>query len=445
MPRKPTRALAPMAAAIATLVLFAALAAHAAELARAEPRFGDSTWVAPNVVIQGTVTDPGPRVAKRDSERGWETAMRAPFRVAFFPVRLVARGIEALGPLAEKIAPPGDLFRQARPKGRGLKFSPELLGATVTAPEFAGPGSKAALTGTWSLTDARKLKFRGYVGDRVSDVGAGFAALYERKPARNFYGIGNASSPDKTIYLQRTELGDVYAFAGRNQLRRLRATLGIEDMDVGPGYNGSGSPKAVNVFDPDDVPFLNRGSRVWWYGASANLAALDDSLQPSSGIHFMPDVRRYQSNDGTNVRYDQWRLEGRGYLPVFAKRRVLAARVVYEGVDRRPGSGPIPFYRLPNSTDADAFAAFHSGRFRDNRLALGRLEYRWEIEPPVDAFLLGELGEVAPNTGALALRSAHTSLGGGLRAKIGELQAVRLELAHGHEGLVIRANLSAEF
>ncbi len=368
--------------------------------------------------------DPGPRVAKRDSERAWESALRGPFRVAFFPVRLVARGIEALGPLAERIAPPGDLFRQTRSDKGGLKFSPELLGATVTVPRFAGPGSKVALTGTWSLQDNRKLKLRGYVGEGVSDVGAGFVALYEHKPARHFYGIGNSSSPDKTIFLHRTELADVHAFAGRNHLRRVHATLGISDMDVGPGYNGSGGPRAVNVFDPAEVPFLDRGSRLWWYGASANVAALDDSLEPSRGVHFQPDVRRYQSDDGTNVRYDQWRLEARGYLPVFAKRRVLAARAIYEAVDRRPGSGPIPFYRLPASSDANVFAAFHNGRFRDNRLAVGRLEYRWET---------------------LSLRSAHTSLGGGLRAKIGELQAARLELAHGHEGLVIRANLSAEF
>jgi len=76
---------------------------------------------------------------------------------------------------------------------------------------------------------------------------------------------------------------------------------------------------------------------------------------------------------------------------------------------------------------------------------LGRLEYRWEIERPVSAFLLGELGEVAPTTGQLSLRSAHPSLGGGLRAKIGESEAARIEIARGHEGLTIRADLGVDF
>src|SRR5437762_12424683 len=59
-------------------------------------RFGDTTWVAPTAPPDAS--DPearGPRVAPRDHERGWETVMRTPFRVAFLPMRLIARGAEA--------------------------------------------------------------------------------------------------------------------------------------------------------------------------------------------------------------------------------------------------------------------------------------------------------------------------------------------------------------
>ncbi len=412
--------------------------------ARAEPRFGDSTWVAPSVGIEGDPEDPGPRVAPKDHERTWETVMRTPFRVAFFPLRLLARGIEATGPLAERFFPPGSMFAHSGPKP-GLKFSPELIGATVAAPVFAGPGSKASLTATWSTSDSRKLKFRSYVGDGVSDVGAGLEALYERKPNRTFYGIGNFSPSDETYFLRRTELASVYAFVGRNHLRRVRATLGISDMDIGPGYNGApGSLRTADVFNPTTAPFLAQGTRLWWYGASADFAALDDSLAPSRGFDFRPDVKRYQSNDGTDVRYDQWRLEARGYLPVFAKRRVLMGKLVYEGVDRRGASSPIPYYRLPESSDRDRFAAYPSGRFRDLRLAVGRAEYRWEIERPISAFLLGELGEVAATASQLSLRAAHPSVGGGLRAKLGE-EVGRFEIAHGHEGLTFRIDLGADF
>ena len=424
-------------------ILAALVAAGASPgLARAEPRFGDSTWVAPSAAVEGNPEAQGPRVRSRDSERTWETIIRAPFRVAFFPLRLVARGIEDLGPLAEKIFPPGDLFRVTRPK-RGVRISPALFGATVTASQFAGPGSKAKLSATYGLSDARKVKLRTYVGEGVSTIGFGLDGIYDRRPNRSFYGIGNSSSSEKTHYMRRASLATLYAFAGKNHLRRLRVSAGMSDMDAGPGYNGS--PRSVDVYSPADVPYLTGHSRMWWYGTSAEFGALDDSVAPSLGFHFKPDVRRYTNTDGTGLEYDLWRIEARGYVPVFAKRRVLAAKLVYEGLDPRNGSGPIPFYRLPETVDSDIFPGYNSGRFRDRRLALGQLEYRWEIEEPISAFLVGSLGEVAPSTGALSLRAAHPALGGGLRAKLGDYQAARVEVARGHEGIVVQADLSAEF
>ncbi len=411
--------------------------------ALAEPRFGDSTWVAPTYLeIEGDPGDPGPRVAKPDHERPWETALRTPFRVAFLPLRLLARGIEATGPLVEKHIPEGAVSRTKTEK-RGLKFSPELLGATVAMPQLVGPGSRVALTGIWAPSGNRKVKLRGFVGEGVSQVGAGFDALYDFRPDRRFYGIGNLTDSRATYFRRRVNLGSVYAFAGKNPMRRARVTLGISDVSAGRG-NGR-TPRSDDVFQPADAPFLDRGSKVWWYGSSADFAALDDTLEPSLGLHFRPDVRRFQSADGTNLEYDQWRFEARGYLPVFAKRRVLAGRLVYQGVDRRNGSCPIPFYRLPESTDENRFAAYPSGRFRDQRLAIGHAEYRWEIEPPLWAFLLGELAEVAPSSNQLSLRSAHPSLGGGLRARIGRTETARVQIAHGQEGMNLKLDLEAMF
>jgi hypothetical protein len=425
---------------VLVLALSACATAFLPDGAWAEPKFGDSTWVAPAGVTDESPESPGPRVARPDDERVWETILRAPFRLAFFPVKLLARGIEATGPIVEKHFPPGSISHQPTKK-RGLQFSPELIGATVAAPNFVGPGSKLSLTGTWSLGDNRKLRLRGRVGDGVSQIGAGGEALYDYRPNRRFYGIGNFSSSDVTYFLRRTDLASAYVFAGKSHLRRVRATVGVSDIAIG---RGTGNPKAADAAWPTVVPFLTIDSKLWWYGSSADFAALDDSLNPTLGLHFRPDVKRYRSTDNSGLRYDQWRLEARGYVPVFAKRRVLAARLVYEGVDRSGGSAPVPFYRLPESSDANRFAGYHSGRFRDQRLALGTAEYRWEVMPPIWAVLFGELGDVASAPSRLTLRGAHPSLGGGFRAKIGA-NIARLDIARGHEGIVIRADLGVDF
>ncbi|MEO6461746.1 MAG: hypothetical protein ABIP29_01590, partial [Candidatus Eisenbacteria bacterium] len=66
--------------------------------AQAGPAFGESAWVAPLPpgALDGEPTDPGPRVADKDVEPVGESILRTPFRVAFLPLRLLGRGLEAV-------------------------------------------------------------------------------------------------------------------------------------------------------------------------------------------------------------------------------------------------------------------------------------------------------------------------------------------------------------
>ncbi len=417
----------------------------------AEPRFGDSTWVAPAAVPAGDPSAEGPRVAAPDHEPVLEKALRTPFRIAFLPLRGIARGLEAAGPLVERFAPPGKSPYQTSTR-KGLHFSPALsysgaagpgFGASVNAPEILGPGSRVGLTGTWSIEDNRRARLRAILRESVSPIGVGFEGLYDYRPNRRFYGIGNFSPSERTIYLRRDEVASAFVFLGKHPLRRARVTGGISDISIGRGYNDV--RKAEDNFDPADVPFLTRGSRLSWYGAAGDFAALDDSLHPSLGFHVRPELRRLRSTDGTGLRYDHWRMETRAYVPVWAPRRVVALRMIYEGVDPRGGSAAIPFYRLPESSDANRFAAYPPGRFRDQRLALGHAEYRWRLLWSIWAVAFGQLGEVAPTPEALSLRRAHRSLGGGLRMHIGNVHTARVELANGDEGLNFYVDLKGDF
>ena len=60
------------------------------------PAFGDSNWVAPYPVATEELTPDGtgPRVAEKNGEALGETILRAPFRVVFFPLKAVFRGLE---------------------------------------------------------------------------------------------------------------------------------------------------------------------------------------------------------------------------------------------------------------------------------------------------------------------------------------------------------------
>jgi hypothetical protein len=408
--------------------------------AEAGPRFGDSTWVAPTMPSDSGSTAAGPRVAPPDRERGWETALRVPFRVVFFPLRLVGMGLESsvayLGPryFDPKPEPP--------PK-RGPQLSPYIaptaandigLGVAVTWGGLPTSDSRLLAAVAWSLNDRRRAHFSETIGYR-QPVGFDLRADYDFKPNRRFYGIGNETPEANVSYflLSGTSV-EAALLLGSSPLRQLRIGSGYTSLRPGSGYNGQ--PLLEEVFPPASAPYAQQATEEIWYGVAGDLARLDDPRDPSLGVHLRADVRRVEQVRSGDPDYFAWRAEGRAYLPVFAKRRVMVVRGVYTGVD--PGgdaSTILPFYRLARSEGTTQFAGFASERFRDRQLMLARFEYRWFILNRLSALALYELGEVAPDVGAFTLAGAHISYGGGLRFALSGQSVVRFELANSVEGL----------
>jgi hypothetical protein len=431
-------------------LLFLLLQGSVPDKAQAQdPRFGDSTWVAPNAsAYNGDPAAAGPRVAEPDVERGWEKTLRAPFRVVFYPLRLAARGSQAVLTF-------GSQFINYEPRlipWLGVRAAPVFGYSGTSGPSAgialqgrSGLGARATLMGSWSTKDTRRIRLRAGITRPEVPVGVEIIGGYDYRPNRRFYGIGNETPDDKTIYLRRENVGEASVFVGKNPLRRIRGVVSVSDVEVGPGYRDA--PRAQDEFTPEEVPFLTEGSSVVSYGAGGDLALLDDVGQPSLGIHVRGEARRFDGIDQTNLHYVSWFGEGRAYLPVLASRRVIALRYVYEGVDPRSGSDPVPFYRLPTSSDEVRFSAYRSNRFMDRQLMLGHAEYRWIVLPQYTlwAHVFGQLGMVAATHEAFRLDDAHRSIGGGFRAKITPTTIARLEIASGDEGTRIYLDFKGDF
>jgi len=268
---------------------------------------------------------------------------------------------------------------------------------------------------------------------------------YDYKPNRRYYGIGNSTSKtDLSHFLLASTNAEAGLHFGASPLRRLRLLGGYSSVSPGRGYNGL--PLLEDVFAPSSTPYEHRTTQELWYGIGGDIAALDDDRNPSLGVHGRVDVRRAAGLRSSDPDYNQWSVEGRAYVPVFAKRRVIAFRSVFAGVDPIGGATAIlPFYRLVQSRGDFTFAGFPSERFRDRQLMLGRIEYRWEIIHRMSAVALYELGEVAPRTGSFSLRGAHKSYGGGLRFGMSDESTMRIELAKSVEGLQASLTLGRDF
>ncbi len=422
----------------------------AASGARADARFGDSAWVAPASPIDGVSTTDGPRVAPRDHERRWETALRTPFRVVFFPLRLMASGLEAgVGYIGPRYLEP----KAPHPPKPGPALGPSItlgavndigVGPAITWVGFPNADATLHLAGSWSAINHRRVHFSEVIGDR-RPVGFRLSADYDDKPNRRYYGIGNETPVTNLSYflLESTD-AEAALLLGASPLRQLRIVGGYSSMS--PRRGSHGTPLLEDVFAPADAPFEHQRTQKLWYGVTAELAALDDPLDPSRGVHGRVDLRRAAGLRTGDPDYYQWQLEGRAYLPVFAKRRVLAVRGVYVGVDPSGGNTTImPFYRLPQSEDASRFAGYDSERFRDRQLLHARIEYRWAILHRMSALALYDLGEVTPRTGLFSLRGAHKSYGGGLRFGLSEEATLRFEAAKSVEGLHAVLSLGSDF
>jgi hypothetical protein len=421
---------------IPALVLLAALAAGGAHAAEGDPRFGDSSWVAPNYPAGDLPQAEGPRVAPADHERTWETILRTPFRIAFLPLRGVARVLEA------GIGRYGDRLVESTPRGPGIHSSPDVaiggvadigLGPAITWVGFPGKGGKLDLRASWSTIGRRRVRLDQVVGDQ-RPVSLRLGAVYDSRPDRHYYGIGNGVPATASSYFLLEETSARAALLlGASPLRQLRLQVGYSDL--APRRATHGSPLLEDLFTADSVPYFHQATHEFLYGISGDFALLDDGRDPSAGVHGRLELQHAAGVRESDPDYDRWVLEGRGYLPVFSPRRVLAVRAVYAGVTPTGATTAIPYYRLAVSDDPLAFAAYSSQRFRDLRLMLVRVEYRWVIWHRVSALALYEWGEVAPRLGAFALSAAHQSHGLGLRMGTGEGAALRAELADGADGI----------
>jgi hypothetical protein len=449
----PTTAIRRPSARLAIAALAGALVLSPPPSRAAESRFGDSTWVAPEP-YPATVDSPttaGPRVARLDHERPAELILRLPFRAAFLPLRGLAMGLEALvGFAGDRYAPNPSRFGIVK-KGFGIRplfdYSGDTgaaIGVSATSPPFLGKDSRITTQGSWSWNDERRYLFRYTLGKLREPIRFRGEFLYRYRPNRKFYGVGNSSSKDDlSFYLE--EVGGVTGTlrVGVDIRRQVRLLGGYSSISSRRGYHGS--PATADVFTPAEVPFLGQDSRVISFGLGADAAALDDLDNPSRGVHGAFEVQRIKSVDKTDVHYTYWHTEARAYLPVFARRRVLAFRALHRFELPDHGSAPIPFYRLIGAQNETRFAAYGGARFRDRHLALGRVEYRWELLDPVWVVALAEVGEVAPTARALRFADVHESYGGGLRFAQSDHSSIRFEVAKGSEGVTAGFELAGSF
>ena len=256
-----------------------------------------------------------------------------------------------------------------------------------------------------------------------------------------YHGLGIDSPEDRTAY--RMQQG---YFGGEASVRPkpwavLRGGLTYEAFTLG---DGSGSaPDTDDVFTPATAPGLGDSPD---FLHSVVAAAIDTRPSPEyarrGGLF---EVAYHQYHDSNDVySFERVDAEVVRHFPILRESWVLSLRGRLQSTVG--DTDPVPYFLLPALGSGSTLRGYGSWRFRDRHGVLFSGEWRWiPNRMAMDVALFYDVGTMAERRDALRLDNMKSDVGIGVRFHGPATTPLRIELAHGSEGMKLVFAASAAF
>ena len=267
---------------------------------------------------------------------------------------------------------------------------------------------------------------------------------YRNFPRQNYFGPGAGSSEgDRSDYrLEEAFYGKVVRYRAGGWLRG-ELDAGLLQVNTGPGTDPGVVPIG-SVFDDVTTPGL--AHQPGFFRTRATLT-LDFRQQPenthSGGVVDLVWSRHSQMG-GSDYHFSGYSVQGRHYLPMGSRQRVLALRFLTSTTHPESGSR-VPFYYQPTLGSPHLLRAYRDQRFRDRNLIYLSAEYRWEAAPALELALFYDAGKVFRDRSGFNFRGLRKNVGFGFRIKTRDRVLFRVDLARGREGSRIRVTVGPAF
>jgi hypothetical protein len=395
-----------------------------------------------------------------EGDSGWARAVDLPYRIAFFPLKVVVAGLE------ETIGLYQSDFVQ-----RAVHFFPLEVGGSYLS-GGVGFGSQEGFSGNVSLDRPRFLRDGGFLKIRLAGTtrGEGKATLgviHPRSPTSwiqvgggyrsdlnaRFYGLGPGGHNSDRRSFYREEM----SWIGLSYKRMIGATNFSFEISANysgvaaNGTNESDEPQLSERFEQElasgSIPELSAGYRDRSDGPTFSLELAHDDTKirdrPETGGLRRAKVSLFQEKGDDRAEFRLYRGELQQFLPLWFTSRALALRGFFSYIDDT-GAEPVPFQRLLTNDDPDLFRGFEDYRFRDKGIWGATVEYRWPVWSNrdvegigVDAYGFVDVGQVF---GELrdATDDVTTSYGGGFRIGGFGAFAGRIEVGTIEEDTIFR-------
>ena len=245
-----------------------------------------------------------------------------------------------------------------------------------------------------------------------------------------YYGLG----PDSTRG-ERANFGFEQTWAGGDAAFRpapwfrTEAGLAYEVFAQSPGEGQH--PSIETVYTPATAPGL--GQDPSFVHASAGMA-IDTRRSPGyarSGSLLGATLHSYDDREGIQS-FSRLEVDAIQHIPVLRETWVVSLH----GNLNTTLDGDVPYFLMPSVGGGDSLRGYSSFRFRDRHSLLMQGELRWMPNRyGLDMAIFYDAGTVAPERSGLSFSNLETNVGIGLRLHSLVATPVRVDLAHGREGM----------
>lgn len=370
---------------------------------------------------------------------------RYALKVVFFPIR---EGIEFLDRHAVVEEVTDFLYNDARTAAVVPTFSVDStfgpsFGLKAFHEDLAGHDEYASIEarfgGMYKLGSQLHFKADRFGGTRLWLESV---ARFESEPGLLFQGIGNGNGAQpaggladpreaavKTRYSEQRWLSLLragYTFGRPGTMLQIGGSLIYNVRDFGRRERGSG-PSIEQVYDTSRL--VGFDDRVATLETDANLVVdlRDVAGATASGTYLELFAGRVPGlND-----YSFWHhgAEITTYFNLYKRTRVLVLRAFVEAVEGR--TSKIPFSDLPRLGGPNRLRGYTLDRFRDEKAAVGTLEYHYPIHQYVAGALYLDVGRVEKTYSDFLDRGWRAGGGGGFIVRSRDHQLFTFDIAYG--------------
>lgn len=307
---------------------------------------------------------------------------------------------------------------------RGSGFAP----GAAYAHTLSG-GGVVVLKGAYSINNYKMVQMAAQSARLARRVIFRGRARWQDAPSVRLYALGSDSPDVRTGYAEtKTEVSGETAWTPVSFVRVL-ANVGLEQFDTGFVHNAD--PAGFMLFA--GLPGAAADPRYVHSQVSAAIDLRDSPGYSRRGSLLSTTFHNFHQTAGGPFTFQRVDAVAEQYIPIVRDKWVVFLNL-HVATTTTDSAHEVPFFLLPDLGGHD-LRGFSDYRFRDRHAINWTAEYRWYALEFLDAAIFYDAGKVVSTRRSLDFQGLTSSVGGGIRLHSPRTTLLRLELAHGREGL----------